>query len=156
MKAILSVNKEVVNIIKKEGYVNAITDFKNPYSEQAYKLLKEKSKMDNFFFAFHLENNNIDEDIKCNIPNNDYILILNIPDTERIFSMPYYYFSDLIYYFDNASIEELKEQGYKTIEITKNHCMTGRYIVKNQPSQINFQKIQNEWIEKIYEYDKFM
>lgn len=151
MKYILSISKQAIQAIDANNVLTAKTNFDNTYSYKAYQLLKEKSNLQNFFFAFELNGANLD-DITHNLPENDYIIVVSLPETEDIFKMLYYDFTDLIYYFDNASDTELSEGGYKAIEVITNSCMSGKVTSNNELIQANFETIQKDWILERWEY----
>lgn len=151
MKYILSISKQAIQAIDANNVLTAKTNFDNTYSYKAYQLLKEKSNLQNFFFAFELNGANLD-DITHNLPENDYIIVVSLPETEDIFKMLYYDFTDLIYYFDNASDTELSEGGYKAIEVITNSCMSGKVTRNNELIQANFETIQKDWILERWEY----
>jgi hypothetical protein len=151
MNYILSISKQAIQAIDANNVITAKTNFNNTYSYKAYQLLKEKSNLQNFFFSFEWNGANLD-DITHNLPENDYIIVVSLPETENIFKMLYYDFTDLIYYFDNASDTELSEGGYKAIEVITNSCMSGKVTSNNELIQANFETIQKDWILERWEY----
>lgn len=144
INVISCVPKIVLNTILKDGYINAITNFDN-VSRNAYTKLKEKSKMDNFFFGIYEYDNLEDVYYLCQMSsdNNDIMLHMSIPK-EELFAMKYYDFSDLIYAYDCEPDPEF-------IEIISNTCMNNdiEFISNSEsknPIQLIFKKIEKNWI----------
>ena len=143
----LSVSKEVFDTIQSAGKIDAVTNWHNAYSSDAYTILRDKSGFDNFFFSFALTPDADLDALNANIPANDYVLELDLPDDVETFSMLYYTFSDLIYYLDCAGEDELADGGYEAlVQIQDNLMGNDLDITTSDLVQVNFKSIQREWI----------
>lgn len=132
-------SKDVYQQIIESGFCNAITNFKNPYSKKAYKILKLISGMDNFFFTMQDTNTDDIDDI-LDMSNEQNIIRLTLEVPENItFKCKYYDFTDLIYYIENEKEVDVIHNIIRNI-IKNNFPKDEKYI------QVIIPYILKEWI----------
>lgn len=151
MKLKLGVSKKVKELVLSgQEVIKAKTNFITPPSKGAYQVLKEQSKMDNFFFSFRI-NHLIDEEaMKGNlvVPEGGCILTLEVPD-DKTFSSGYYNFSDLIYYLDCCGESE---EDPKYVDYLSTEALKGTISLEEQREltcglvQVIFEEICQDWI----------
>ncbi len=150
----LAVSKAVRDMIDY-GYtvIKAKTNFDTPPSKEAYQIIKDMSKFDNFFFSFRVNELGCLDSMDCNLMYCDdgAVLTLDVPD-DKTFSSGYYNFSDLIYQLDCAGEDE-KDEDY--IKYLSTECLKGSISDEEQRKltcglvQVLFEEIHLDWIKSI-------
>lgn len=137
-----NVPKSVYDALHKGQIVKAKTNFDNPYSPKAYKLLSEVSHMKNFFFGI-VSASEDREDLEIHLtgsnPNNDTILTLDIPENV-LFVHDFYSFSGLIY--DCEDYDNLQLPN----ETLRDYAKGLHIIEKDSTVQVIFEEIRPEWL----------
>ena len=128
-------------------------NFDTPPSKEAYQIIKDMSKFDNFFFSFRVNELGCLDSMDCNLMYCDdgAVLTLDVPD-DKTFSSGYYNFSDLIYQLDCAGEDE-KDDDY--IKYLSTECLKGSISDEEQRKltcglvQVLFEEIHLDWIKSI-------
>lgn len=137
-----NVPESVYNDLHNGKTVQAKTDFNNPYSPKAYKMLSKVSNMANFFFGI-VSASEDREDLEIHLtgsnPNNDTILTLDIPEND-LFIHDFYSFAGLIYDCEDYDNLQLSDE-------TLWNYAKGLYIIeKDSTVQVTFKEIKPEWL----------
>lgn len=133
----------VIKQLDQNQDVFAKTDWKNPYSPEAYRLLSKTSGLSNFFFGIKLTNDVSSSEIlnildSPNKPEHQYEITLDL-DPSTIFAHDFYAFSGLI-----LDCQEKRPQA----EIQKNANRL-HITQKNWPIQVIFPAIHQKDIVNI-------
>lgn len=139
MRVYIKVPKNVTSKLGNNETVEAITDFDNPYSKEAYQALATLSGPPNFFFGL---DNRIDSILSLSNDNNIDTLALDVPDNE-LYAMYYYDFSALILDYAEGNLENIKRYQPSLLQPLKS--------LVNQPGnpiQFIFKEIRPEMLVK--------
>ena len=147
-----NVPESVYNQLRNGETVKAKTNFDNPYSPKAYKMLSKVSNMDNFFFGI-VSASEDREDLEIHLTgsnsNNDTILTLDIPE-DNLFIHDFYSFSGLIYDCEDYDNLQLSD------ETLWDYAKGLHLIEEDSTVQVTFKEIRPEWLissENIKNFD---
>lgn len=104
MRVYIKVPKSVTDKLANNETVEAITDFDNPYSKEAYQALVTLTGLPNFFFGL---GSHIESILSLSNDNNVETLALEVPNNE-LHAMYYYDFSALILDYEEGNLENIK------------------------------------------------
>lgn len=132
------------------GSIFAHTDFDNPYSPMAYKLLSQRAHLPNFFFGILVPSFPHDdiriEALTHSNSNNNTLLDLQIP-RNHLFFHNYYDFSDLI-----NDCRPYDQNPQKTIDPDiKQHvnALGSNLTTDSKYVQVIFDRIDPSWVTKV-------
>lgn len=142
MKVLIALPENVLTELAENKTVYAKTNFNNPYSPRAYRLLRQIAQMPNFFFGLKFDHLSEDDYplVKQSDSANTQAVILDVPD-EIMFEHNYYDFSDLIY----------KCEGYEGFDedLVQIICDDIRFAQPRFPEEVRqviFPKIEPNWL----------
>ena len=137
-----NIPESIALALRNGNIVKAKTDFNNPYSPKAYKMLSKVANMDNFFFGI-VSASEDREDLEIHLtgsnPDNNTILTLDIPETE-LFLHDFYSFSGLIYDCEDYDNLQLSD------ETLWDYAKGLHIIEKDSTVQVTFKEIRPEWL----------
>lgn len=139
MKIITHIPETLYHELQETGMIYPKTNYS--FAPTAYGILKDISKMDNFFFGVASDRDFSDDDwetagLKGN-PSNTVKLTLEVPD-DTIFIHDFYTFSDLIYYTDHEPNDDITR---RLVEAIKH-----QYTTPNDYHQVIFPRIEKTYI----------
>ncbi len=142
----IKVPTSLLDELKRNEIVKAITNFENSYSTEAYKILSEISKFNNFFFGI-LDNNcnNKEYIMSMSSSNNSVYLELQLDESE-CFIHDYYTFTDLIYYLDCEPDEKIANE----CKLALKNKLKEDYINSSNTIQVIFPTIKLSQVVNIY------
>lgn len=131
--------------------VQAKTNFENPYSPKAYKMLAKVANMSNFFFGI-VPASESREDLELHLTESDAannkILTLDIPE-ENLFVHDFYGFSGLIYDCEDYDNLKLPDETLWT------YAKSLHLIDADSTVQVIYPELRPEWLIKADDVDTF-
>lgn len=131
--------------------VPAKTNFENPYSPKAYKMLAKVANMPNFFFGI-VPASESREDLELHLTESDAtnskILTLDIPE-ENLFIHDFYGFSGLIYDCEDYDNLKLSDETLWT------YAKSLHLIDADSTVQVIYPELRPEWLVKADDINTF-
>lgn len=131
--------------------VPAKTNFENPYSPKAYKMLAKVANMPNFFFGI-VRASESREDLELHLTESDAanskILTLDIPE-ENLFIHDFYGFSGLIYDCEDYDNLKLSDETLWT------YAKSLHLIDADSTVQVIYPELRPEWLVKADDVNTF-